>query len=906
MPRFANSYWSPDYRTSIEKLGAQLLLSLSQLHELRKLVFNHIKYHHANGEFLADVASKSFPTGSAFRTHTRSRVSSGMRKVSAPPAPEVDMKYVFHQYVERTSKELYAQQALASEIDRAVLDKITASLKNYEPQINATLDRFEELFLEYGAAYDKIEALKESYDSHLRFAEFRALEGKNDLNPGAIEPVGSEPDSNLASSTLAVEKTRDNVPAPHEQSETTEKQDFGFVFPLDIAGVLEFNALEDFAEFLTNLTDSIETTKRKIPIPGHTNELFSSNQICEHFSRSRPHGFNPTRSNLEKLGQSLINLRIIVNTGFFAKKFTSEGMWFEWSDKVMQIVHGETSAEENSASLSRVSSQSSKMRIDDTHKFMNDVAASTSKTFNGMFKSVKTSLLKPKFTEEGIKQVEADYNDAYEDLQKIKHLLEMEIFEKSQFFERFEMLKVEVIYQSLTKLLEIVYKHSLQSTTSLHEFTLRFIEQYNKPENYKRDYTNTVENFSTGIYFPSYIAPDYLAREHASVSQLNTNFQNIKLGFNLYKDIPLQLKVGDFVPSIPNQDLDVRSLPVFLFSLINILKDQENTQTYWLEPIKHQDYWLIKAEIVSAIQEFVPDDSINVHDHNVVESAIFQRIISILGQKEIQRVVNFVKNWLLEISDSVMPSTVYDSLIGVYTEKDKSSSDRIQHAVRILKSIPRSNLSSLIFLLGHITQVFFESPSEPQEPSATNDTEEIATKLNQMDAIGAVPFLHLILRPSVVKNASGLKPPAIKYNALLADLLKRDTQTQLRACLIDSEQKFLEKQEQQTKLLGITKKHVQQPLKTQTKGEESQPQVEVTPDTPTTPTRIAPLASRIKSPALGGDNFSLRPFRTGTTPRPSPTSSPVHQKRQSEDFNHLPRSSSANFLAPTIDIQFEG
>lgn len=898
MPRFANSYWSPDYRTSIDKLSQQLLLSLSQLHELRKLVFNHIKYHHANGEFLADFASRSFPTGSAFRAQTRSRVASGLRKTYRPTEPEVDMKYIFHQYVEKTSEELYSQQALASEIDSAVLEKITSFLKNYEPQINATLDRFEELFLEYGSAYDKIEELKESYDSHLSFAEFNSHDRDTGIEK-ELTSIESEEGNDLVldTSILNVEKTREKLKVAEEtleKSETPQSHDFGLKFPLEIAGVLNFKTFGEYRDFLTALTDSIETTKRKIPIPGHTNELFSSNQICDHFTRARPQGFNPTRSNLEKLGQSLINHKIILSTGFFAKKFTSEGMWFEWSYEVMQIVHGESAPEETSSvSLSRVSLQTSKMRLDDTQKFVNDMAASTSKTFNGMFKSVKTSLLKPKFTEEGLRQVELEYNEAYEDLQKIKHLLDMEIFEKSQFFEKFEMLKIEVVYQSLTKLLEILYKHSLQSTTALHDFTLKFIEQYNSPDNYRRDYTNTVERFSTGIYFPSVIAPDFLAREHASVSQLNTNFQNIKLGFNLYKDVPLQLKVGE--SGMSSVDLHVTSLPLFLFRLVNLIGIKEETQGIWQEPIRHQDYWLMKSEIITAIQDFHPDETVNVHDHHAVETAILEHVISLLERKESPRVVNFVKNWLLEISDSVIPSTVYDSLIGVYTEKTDEDK-QIESTIRILKTIPRSNLSSLVFLLAHISSVF-KTGNEAGDKS--DGVVEIAANLNKMEAIGVVPFLHLIFRPSVVKNASGFKPPAKQYDAFLAALLKNETQEQLKSGLIESEQKFLAKQEQ-TKQLNIAKTVAKQSTRLQ--SQEERPQVEVTPETPTTPTKIAPLALKAKSPAIGADNFSLRPFRTGTTPRPSPTSSPVHQKRKSEEF-HVPKSTSTNFLAP-INIEY--
>ena len=914
MPRFANVYWSPDYRTSIERLTKQLVRSLGQLHELRKLIFHHIKYHHANGEFLAEFAHSSYDKDSNFRSFkelNEAKHVSRLRNISELTPEEFDLKYVFTKFVERTATELHSQLALASEIDGAVLDKLTEFIKHHEPQINLILSRFEELFQDYETSYEKIENLKLEYDTLLRLAEFKideiaddeksGVDTTNDEMPDVREP-SIEPTRPLEIS-LPPPPSTDSANQSFDEIDIKKSDDFGFTFPLTIASGLHFENLEELADFLTALTRSIEVTKRKIPIPGRTNELFSSVQICDHFTKERPRGFNPTRSNLEKLGQNLMNLKIIVGTSFFAKKFTSDAMWFEWSEKVMRVVQGKpVSTETAPVSLP---SQMTKTRLDDTQKFVNDMAASTSKTFNGMFKSMKTSLMRPKHGEDGIRIVEANYNEAYEELQRSKHLLDMEIYDKSQYFEHFEKLKIEVIFQSLTKLLEVIYKHSLQSTTSMHDFTLRFIEEYNKQENYNREFHNTIKNFSSGIYFPSFIAPDYLTRDNVSISQLNTNFQNIKLGFNLYKDIPLQLKVSDLVPPIASHPLTVRSIPIFLYEIVNHLNNLDtDIQSYWFAPIKHQEYWLVKYEIINMVQEFVPQDGLNVHDHNAVESAIILKVISVLKDKDASKIVNFLKNWLLEISDSIIPSTVYDSLINIYKRGNNSETDTTLEIDRVLRTIPRSNLSSVIHILEHISKIF--DLNSVQTGTKEDLVEGIIRKLNLMDAIGTVPFVHLILRPSVVKNATGFKPPTVEYDAILSDLANIDVRSNLKSSLIESETKFLEKQEQKSKNLGLAKKHALPAIVTRTTAEK--PDVEITPDTPRTPPRIvsAPKA-KSPNPNLGADNFELRPFRTGTTPRPSPSSSPVHQKKKSMDLNLMPRSPSGNnFLVPKVEIKFEG
>lgn len=923
MTHFANVYWSPGYRTCIEKLSNQLVRSLGQLHELRKLVFHHIKYHHANGEYLASFAQTSYTKDSNFRPYNErkvSAISSKLGNVSEPVPEEFDLEYVYTQVVERTASELHAQLALASEIDGAVLDKLTDFIKHYEPQINLILLRLDELFQDYEASYDKIENLKLEYDSLLRLAEFKAQEAGEDtkaqiehldedtdlFRETSVEPLKPEPESIPQSpATESSNSTFDEV-------DMKSSDDYGFKFPLAITSGLRFEDLEELADFLSALTSSIDVTKRKIPIPGHTNELFSSNQLCDHFTKHRPRAFNPTRSNLEKLGQNLMNLKIIVSTSFFAKKFTSDGMWFEWTSNVMQLVQGKpATAETSSVSLPPVS----KIKLDDTQRFVNDMAASTSKTFNGMFKSMKTSLMRHKLGENDIRMVEEKYNEAYEDLQRNKHLLDMEILDKSKYFEHFEKLKIEVIFQSLTKLLEVVYKHSLKSTTSMHDFTVRFIEEYNKPENYWKEFNRTIETFSSGIYFPSFIAPDHITRENVNISQLNTNFQNIKLEFNLYKDIPLQLKVSDLYPPITSHPLDIRSLPIFFYEIVNILNSQGTSiQSFWLDPIKHQEYWLVKYEIINIIQSFIPESGINTHDHNAVESAILLKVVSVLKEKDSSRLVNFLKNWLLEISDSIIPSTVYDSLLGIYRTRDNNENDTAKEIVRVLKIIPRSNLSSVVYILKHISQVFeLDSPQPTDSKGTLDDVEQsqknetalkdIAKKLNLMEAVGAVPFIHLILRPSVVKNATGFKPPMVEYDAILADLLHSEVSANLHTTLLESEKRFLENHDLKT--LGLAKKAALPAIKTQ--GGIENPDVEITPDTPRTPPRITPLAPRAKSPMtnLGKDNFELRPFRTGTTPRASPVSSPVHQKKKSLDLNGMSRSPSGNFLIPTMEINFE-
>lgn len=881
MTRFANAYWSPDYRSGIELLSQQLLNSLDQLHELRKFIFNYMNYHHSNSGYMAKLAKESLTFDSSFRSERNERriISGSLRTISELKPKEIDVRHVFQEFVDRTALELQMQLNLASEIESEVLGKITGFIKLHEPQIKTTLDRFDELLDDYDDSRQKMERTKRKYDELVRLGE---LEGHD-------HRIEHDPDESHGTLPGTPERPKHVYESEEEGEREEGPPELDLAYPLLLGGGLKFESKDKLQSFLAKAIVTITTVKRKIPFPGYRNEIFSSDQLCNYLKTHRPHGFNPTRSSLEKLGQSLIDRKIILGSGLFSQKFKSEGMWFEWSQEAVNTAESRGYVSSSSSTVTLPTSQAfSHLGLEEHSRKVNEVAGSTSKRFNMMFKNVKSSLMKPKYSEEAMNELEEEYNEAYEDVQKIKHLLDTEIFNKSQIFERFEMVRIEVVYQSLTKLLEVLYRHSSQATSSLHDFTSNFIENLNKPANYKRDLRGLLQRNSTGIYFPAIVLPHH-GKEHFDPSLLNISFQNIKFTFNLYKDIPLQVKNADVEKDTL---LSTRSLPLLLKSLVEatFLAERSEMQELWLSPIDHQEYWLLKNEAIELIQKFEPTDDINIQDEKAVEVAIVQKVVDHLTKSKTKRILNFLKNWLLETSDSVIPCTVYDSLLN----SQKDSEHNIADVIKTLSSIPRSNLCSLLFILESISFIFelqtIDEYGLSDDISESKRREEDlipqVEKLNSMDRIGSVPFLHLIFRPSVVKNASGFKPPQMAYNILLRTLLDVNVREKLCIALITNEKNYLERTKRQEQNLGLSRRVVSSDTTT-------------TPDIPRIEKDTTHLSNVVSSPTprnpnqLSGDQFSLRPFRTGTTPRPSPISSPVHSKKATErsrnrsDSNHL-------------------
>lgn len=860
---YANSFWSPDCTSGINRLARQLRLSLGQLHELREYIVNYIKLHHNNGDTLEDSAQKAYAMDSSFRLSRGQRQISGLRKVSGRNTHEevtpLDMDQVFRQFTIQTNIELQHHRDTAARIEAEVLEPLTLFIKEQEPRVRIIIDSLSEQVAEYESLYKALEVTKNDYNNICRMGEFQ----KNTLPE--LEESRVSDTSTIAEVSTAVELEVSIGSYDKDIDSILETQDIGM--PLNLGGLLRFENSADFVGFLTALVSSVPVVKRKIPLPGYSDETFSSESLSEALKNQKFKGLHPSRANIERVCQSLVNLKLIAGTGFFAKRFRTEGMWFEWTS----ITHDILSAEEPHSNLKEDHTyQPTKAKLDEA---FNSMAISTTKTFNGMFKSVASTLNKSKFSEEGLNDAELVYNEAYDALQLQKHKLELQIFERLTQLEIFEKLKIDVIFKSLQALQSIQVLHS-QALQSLNDaFSKKISSEYDYHSILQHEYKKAFDTFSSGVYFPSLVSPDPTVSGSANVSVINTNFQNIKLNFNLYKDIPLQLKAFEVIQEV---DIAEQSVPLFLYTIVKFLDkfSKEMVQEAWHLPIKHQDVWLVKDGIISVAQEYSRMSSLKASDELAVDRVIIEGILEKIKSLSLGRLVNFFKQWLLEVSDSIIPSTVYDSLLKYYKmQKSASDVEQLADLLKILGAIPRSNLSSLLYIIRHVSDSF-------DLKTATEETKcEVISKLNLMDVIAAVPFLHLIFRPSVLKHHSGFKPPLTEYNRILADLLNPEIQHNLKEQLISLEKLFAQRQEQQRKLFDQQINGARARSTSINSTDNSVPSVDVTSLTPKKSSGATAVALVLpKTPKTLGDaeSFSLRPFRTGTTPRPSPSSSPVH------------------------------
>lgn len=248
MQPFANLYWTPDYISGLHNLQSYTYVSLNQLHDFRKLIFNYLKYFHSNSEYLNKTSNELASTGSF----------SG--KIGEIPK--------YYSCIEMLRNEMLGESTtllqLASSIDKFVLDDLTNYLKHHEPSIKKEFSRLEELYEEYLTLSQKMEKSKSKYFDELRLREVSQPHVNEQGQPQ------DEDDYDYSDDESYFEED--------SQSSIRRRMDADLKFPLHVGTVI-FETIEEFQVILAQIIAETPTVKRKIPIPGYKNDLFASESL---------------------------------------------------------------------------------------------------------------------------------------------------------------------------------------------------------------------------------------------------------------------------------------------------------------------------------------------------------------------------------------------------------------------------------------------------------------------------------------------------------------------------------------------------------------------------------------------------------------------------------------------------
>jgi hypothetical protein len=303
-------------------------------------------------------------------------------------------------------------------------------------------------------------------------------------------------------------------------------------------------------------------------------------------------------------------------------------------------------------------------------------------------------------------------------------------------------------------------------------------------------------------------------------------------------------------------DFRTKSIPLFISQIITRLDDEKDIGEYWTNPIDPHSAQRIKKQILTQIFQLVNSpESPQVKIKSIVDY-LFKKF-------DTAEIISFFKFWLLELPDSLLPFTVYDSLVHAYDTEEPT-----EVKLHTFGSIPRQNLATLLLLITHL-QTHMEHPAQ------------------DLLATPGIPFIHLLIRPSATKTAHFNILDSLTLESLLVDLFNKPLQDALYAKLESLEQYHMAKLQRAQDSMKAYKSH---------KRIESE---------------LTSLAPKPVAAAAASDHHQqqqqqqhltvdgLKPFRTVTPSGTPPVTSPRASRSNSASHNGV----KTNLLSPSSGLK---
>jgi hypothetical protein len=589
----------------------------------------------------------------------------------------------------------------------------------------------------------------------------------------------------------------DQVTPTSSQPPQETQEDDTFQFPLKI-GSSSLQTVQNLGDLLHSLMNEVRMRRRMIPIPGVNNEYFSSEDFVSWVKENLSN--EDTRIKIEKFGQDMIELGLILNWNKLGSQaFLSDSGYYEFTDLARFTAKFDPDSEEH------------------TNESAPEIVTS------GMWTNWKSPFATSR-NPEALKKEVQELNQAYihevmsanEERTKLEKL----IYDVSSKAQVFESNRLELLF-SLNKLF-------LDKLVKEHECRLDSLKQLQSQvfteTSLQFELLQTMITSNGGWYWPNngvrYVNHDTTKK-------------------------CLELLATDLVNQVmDSKDMNdrTRSVPVFVKIFLKSLSDVDAIKDLWCQPF----------DIGSAneTKNIVFKNLISIDDGDLVSSSV--HLVDWLFQNEQkQRIVNFFKLWLLELPDSVVPFTCYESLMKHYHGKEEQ-----QKIVTILGSMPRQNLATLLLLMDHICSVI---------------------SIDELLRMESFPFYHLILRPSPKTTHANIDD-MLTLTCFIEDLYSADFREALYARLVKSEQYYKERENRhnQQLLASLKLERVKTPMITTagTSGSHSRTaSQELTPDGLRPFKTKSPSSSPLGSPKGGrsrtNSNLASHRLSIGSSLRPS-------------------------------------
>ncbi|GMF06899.1 unnamed protein product [[Candida] boidinii] len=371
------------------------------------------------------------------------------------------------------------------------------------------------------------------------------------------------------------------------------------------------------------------------------------------------------------------------------------------------------------------------------------------------------------------------YNRRFEYFEKTDHgflkqrqALELDIVAFNNNIEHKELDRVQIIYRCLLKFSQLLSYYHEESYNKFSRLNRKFedIKEEEKVNEFYSTIWKSIDN-RPGYYTSNAVHSNFMNKLITKESTiLDEGEIDVEKNISFKRSIRLFNSDLSSLPKCTQSDFEsdngydyatFKSLPSIIFTIINELdlKLNENFDEYsiklkhfWLQSYNLNDVYKIR-DIYNSIIIREPQLSESVTDEKDINTIILNNFLNAIASEfqsddnddidnnnfYISKLILLLKIILIELPVSII-TPLSKELIELSLSNSKINYESLSNSLS--KLMDRSSLSSLIFIMKHISKL------------CTND-DGFLFELVFNSNIGYIPFTHLIYRPVIFKDSNG-------------------------------------------------------------------------------------------------------------------------------------------------------
>lgn len=691
---FANSFWSPDYLTGLGVLFDKLDQGVAENAQVVSFITARINLESAYASHLQTAALDNDSSKTATQGFNRDEGAS--------------LKQGFQAFLDESRNQGVQHAHIAANLERLVRGPFAQYAAAHKKRIQSARISITTLAKDYQKAVTNVTKTQQSY-----FSKARQLEDTSDPSLGHHSNRASPLRQSL---TLTEKITTEEAQKPQLSTSTAPAQpELPPSEPtIDLAGISYTPA--KLVLLLTNLLNSVPQETLKIPIIGSYEHVSEGEDIVLWLRK-----FLGLKSlgEAEKFGQALVEYGFIRLVGAVGSRFSgSTNSKYQWQAKAINF-----SPESMAHDLEQ---QASKPNAEEKGFVKGHRAASSISKFNrvsgyfsGLLPAGTPTADGEEDTEEAatgresqmlklkreIAEVDQQYKEMVDSLDQQRCKLELAIEENLTFMQQCERDRIKAVKTVLKDFGTSVGKTIEGMNDSVSRMHIH--EELIDPT---KDLDYLIERYKTGNFSPKPVVYDNFFNS-SKVQTFGVDFKHSTF----------------FIPSCIEYLTSSTALGEDDKSADNTLRGDEDTRS---EKSDNSDASDRTAVFSSADTEL----SFNQKFHGLSDNAkeILAQLwaapqspmseiqglrcelntgkhfdpFEVFSSVPLQVVISTLKEFLLELPDSIVSSTVYDIIKTTYATTQASETlSRVDRLVGLLTHMPRENLAVLHSLLVHIAEI---------------------------------------------------------------------------------------------------------------------------------------------------------------------------------------------------------